>query len=277
MTTIKNQVFDQERAFYGAQSLSLTDCAFDGEADGESACKESSDVSALRCFFNLRYPFWHCKGVTVKESTLSSLYRAPFWYSENITVKGTKLHGTKAFRECQNIVISSCDILSEECFWLSRRISVEDCAATGEYFMFRAADLTLRRLSFRGKYSFQYIQNALLEECELDTKDAFWHASNVTLRGCRIKGEYLAWYSENLTLEDCEIEGTQPFCYCKGLRLINCKMKNTDLCFEKSEVEATVTTPIDSVKNILLGAVRAPAVLEVIRDDPSYQGSVIIE
>ena len=120
----------------------------------------------------------------------------------------------------------------------------------------------------KGKYSFQYIENATLENCDLDTKDAFWHAKNVTVRNCTVKGEYLGWYCENVTFENCVISGTQPLCYCKGLRLINCEMHGADLSFEKSEVEATVTTPVISVKNPSRGHIALPGVGEIIRTDP---------
>ena len=109
-------------------------------------------------------------------------------------------------------------------------------------------------------------KNAVIEDCELDTKDAFWHAENVTVRNCTVKGEYLAWYSKDLTLINCRIIGTQPLCYCKGLKLIDCEMIDTDLAFERSEVEATVTTPIVSIKNAYAGYIKAPAA-ELIRDD----------
>ena len=109
-----------------------------------------------------------------------------------------------------------------------------------------------------------------------DTKDAFWHARNVTVTDSVIKGEYLAWYSQGLTLVRCRLIGTQPLCYCKGLKLVDCEMVDTDLSFEKSEVEATVTAPIVSVKNPRSGAITAPGVGELIMDDPEAQGRVII-
>ena len=88
----------------------------------------------------------------------------------------------------------------------------------------------------------------MFANCVFDTKDAFWHGENITVKNSTIKGEYFAWYSDGLTLINCKIIGTQPFCYCKNLKLINCEMIDTDLCFEKSDVEATVTTPVISIK-----------------------------
>ena len=124
----------------------------------------------------------------------------------------------------------------------------------------------MNKVSFAGKYSFQYIKNAVFEDCVIDTKDAFWHACDVVVKNSVIKGEYLAWYSENVTFENCTICGTQPLCCCKGLKLINCEMYDADLAFELSEVEATLTTPIISIKNPIKGRISLPAVNEIIND-----------
>ena len=110
-----------------------------------------------------------------------------------------------------------------------------------------------------------------------DTKDAFWHAKNVTIRNSVVKGEYLAWYSENLTFENCKISGTQPLCYCKNLKLVDCEMTDTDLCFERSEVEAVLTAEIASIKNPLSGHIYVPAVGEIIRDIEGAEGEVVIQ
>lgn len=116
----------------------------------------------------------------------------------------------------------------------------------------------------------------MFENCQFDTKDAFWHAKNVVVRDSVVKGEYLAWYCENVTFENCQIIGTQPLCYCKGLRLVNCAMNGADLAFERSEVEATVTTPVVSIKNPLAGHICVPAVGEIIRDIDGANGEVCI-
>ena len=91
-----------------------------------------------------------------------------------------------------------------------------------------------------------------------------------------VKGEYLGWFSDGLTLVNCKIQGTQPLCYCKNLRLVDCTMVDTDLAFERSEVEATVTTPVLSIKNPLSGRITVPAVGEIIRDIPQARGEVLV-
>lgn len=276
MKTIENQTFDEERALYGSKNVILHNCTFDGAADGESALKESADIGVHNCFFNLRYPFWHDSDLKITGSEMTELCRAALWYSKNITVTDTKLHGIKALRECSNVSMENCDIVSPEFGWSVNGIIMKNCNAVSEYFMMRSSGLRFSHVHFKGKYSFQYIENAVFDNCEFETKDAFWHGKNITVRSSTIKGEYLAWYSENLTLENCTITGTQPFCYCSDLKLINCRMVDTDLCFEKSKVNASILTPVISIKNPRTGIIYVPEVGELIFDNAEAQGKVIV-
>ncbi len=276
MNKVENQVFDEERALYGSRGIEVISCRFDGPADGESALKESRDIRVKDSFFNLRYPFWHDEDLLIEDSTLTELCRAALWYSKNIRIKGSKLHGIKALRECSDVTISGSDIISPEFGWSVNDILIEDSSVESEYFMMRSNGLKFRDVQLKGKYSFQYIKDAEFLSCEFDTKDAFWHAENVLVKDCMVKGEYLAWYSKNVTFENCTIKGTQPLCYCSGLKLINCRMEDTDLSFEKSEVEADITTGIDSVKNPKSGVIRARSLGELIMDDPEAKGKVEI-
>ncbi len=235
MRVVENQTMDSERALYGSCGIMVRNCKFDGPADGESALKESSDVVVEDSYFNLRYPFWHVHGLTIRNSEMTDKCRASMWYSDHIDISGSKLHGIKALRECSKVTITSSGIISPEFGW-----------------------------SVHGLKSV------------LNTKDAFWHAKNVTVRDSVVNGEYLAWYSENLTFINCTIKGTQPLCYCKGLKLINCEMIDCDLAFERSEVEAEITTPVISIKNPLSGRITVPDVGEIIRDIPGADGEVVI-
>ena len=277
MQLIKDEKFDQERAFYGTDSVHLVNCSFDGEADGESAFKESKNVKVENCFFKLRYPFWHDTGVEICESELTPLCRAALWYSNGISIKNSVLHGVKALRECSDIELVNTDIDSVEFGWFSKNIKLLNSKAKGEYFMLRAEELEVKNVNFTGKYSFQYIKNAVFENCEINTKDAFWHAKNVLVKNCVVKGEYLAWYSENITFENCIISGTQPLCYCKGLKLINCEMYDADLAFELSEVEATLKTSPISIKNPIKGEIHIPLECEIIKDNTAFECSIFVD
>ncbi len=276
MTEIKNRQFDEERALYGQTDLAVAHCRFDGPADGESAFKECQTIRVTDSYFNLRYPFWHDAGVVLEDCELTTLCRAALWYSSAIEATDCCLHGIKALRECHGVTLRDCDILSTEFGWNTTDLVAEDCKLQGEYAFFQGKNLRFRGLQMSGKYSFQYIENAIFENCRLDTKDAFWHARHVTVKNCTVKGEYLGWYCEDVTFENCRIIGTQPLCYCKGLRLIDCEMIDTDLCFEKSEVEATLTAPVVSIKNPAAGQITLPACGELIMDDPNAHGAITL-
>lgn len=274
MKIYDKKTFDEERALYGERDILVSECRFDGPADGESAFKEGGEINAENCYFNLRYPFWHCDGVKILDSHMTENCRAALWYSSDIEIEGSRLHGIKALRECNRASIENCDVISPEFGWFSSDIIARNSSFVSEYFMLRAKNLDFKEVDFKGKYSFQYVEDSVFENCNFDTKDAFWHSKGVTVRNSTVKGEYLAWYAEDLTFENCTLIGTQPLCYCKNLKLINCRMIDCDLSFEKSSVEAHIVGPIDSVKNPESGNITADKIGEIIQDSGSC---VIVE
>lgn len=274
---VVDQVFDMERALYGSNDILVKDCTFDGPEDGESALKECTNVQVKHSFFNLRYPFWHDQGLKISDCEMTESCRAALWYSDGIEIINTKLHGIKALRECKNVRMCGCDVISREFGWSVQKIEMTDSTVESEYFMMRSNQIRFDRVKMVGKYSFQYITDSSFKNCVFDTKDAFWHAKNIVVENSIVKGEYLAWYSENVTFLNCRIIGTQPLCYCKNLKLINCEMIETDLAFERSEVEASITTPVLSVKNPIKGHIYLPEVGEIIRDIDEAKGEVIRE
>lgn len=277
MKVFQNEQHDEERALYGLDGIQVLNCNFDGPADGESAMKEADNIEAKNCYFNLRYPFWHNDNVLVENCEMTELCRAAFWYSNNITIKNTKMHGIKALRECRDIEIINCNVKSPEFGWDNKNVIALNSKFDAEYFMMRSKKLEFENVSMTGKYSFQYIENSVFTNCNFDTKDAFWHGKNILVKDCYVKGEYLAWYCENVTFENCTIEGTQPLCYCKNLKLINCKMIGCDLSFEKSDVQAEITTEVDSIKNPKSGTIKVKSVKEIIMDDSDAKGEIIID
>lgn len=269
MRIIENKNFPNERDLYGESGLILKNCTFTGEEDGESALKESRDITLEKCVMDLRYPLWHDRNVVLKDCEMTEKCRAALWYSENIEIYGGKMFGIKALRECADITMKNVTVNSPEFGWRSNGIKIEECDITGEYPFFEASGLKFDRVKLTGKYSLQYTHDIVIENCVFDTKDSFWHAKNVTVKDSIINGEYLGWYSDGLTLERCRIKGTQPFCYCKNLTLIDCITEDADLAFEYSDVNATVNGNIVSVKNPRSGNITADSIGEIILTDNS--------
>lgn len=259
--------FDEERALYYLRSTDVVDCVFAGPADGESVLKEARDIGVKNCSFSLRYPLWHVRGFKMEDSTMDDKTRAAIWYATDGEIRNSTLGGIKAVRECRNITLTGCDIVSQEFGWKSSGITLKDTSVAAEYIFMDSRDVVLENVQMKGKYSFQYMENLTIRDSYLDTKDAFWHSKNVTVENSTVKGEYLAWFSEGLTLINCHIIGTQPLCYCKDLKLINCTMEGTDLSFEYSHVEADIRGHVDSVKNPRSGHITLDSVGEIIMTD----------
>ena len=95
MKVIEGKKFPNERDLYAAKDLLLKNCAFDGEEDGESALKESSDIKLEECYMNLRYPLWHDERVELDRVTMTDKCRAALWYSNDITIKKSAMLGIK--------------------------------------------------------------------------------------------------------------------------------------------------------------------------------------
>lgn len=278
MNTIENQTFDEERSLYNLKDTKVIDCIFAGPADGESVLKEARNISVNGCDFSLRYPLWHDRGFRLIDSKLDEGTRAPIWYSFDGEIKGCTINGIKCLRECENIDIIDCNVVSDEFGWRCTNVNIDSSNMESVYFLFESKNVKAHKINMKGKYSFQYMENVEITDSVLDTKDAFWHSKNVTVRNSVVKGEYLAWFSEGLTLIDCRIIGTQPLCYCKNLKLINCTMEDCDLSFEYSDVEADVKGHITSVKNPKSGKIVADSVGEIIFEDAVMEtnGQVII-
>ncbi len=271
MKKINNTRFGEERALYAQKHLKLITCRFQGEEDGESALKECTDIVAQDCYFDLRYPMWHVKKIKLDGCELTQNCRAPLWYDEGVTVTDSRLHGVKALRECKNVTLTDCDIVSPEFCWRSQGIKVTNGTLTGEYAFFESKNITVKNLHFTGKYSFQYVKNVKIKGATLNTKDAFWHAENVVVEDSEVNGEYLGWYAKNITFINCKIKGTQPLCYCKNVKLVNCTMEGCDFSFEYSSVNADVKGNILSVKNVASGKIVADGFGEIILTQDSVK------
>ena len=276
MQYIENLVLDEERALYGLKNARVVRCRFEGPADGESALKECRAVHLEDCDLRLRYPLWHVSGGSLRECRMTETCRAALWYDDHLAIENCELNGIKALRECRDITITGGSAISTEFGWMCRDLAIRDFTLHSEYPFLHTENAVFEGFTLHGKYSFQYAKNLTFRNCVLDTKDAFWHAENITVFDSVVKGEYLAWYSTNLRLVRCRIIGTQPLCYCKGLVLEDCTTEACDLSFENSEVQATISGPIVSVKNPASGTITADSIGEVILDEYKWPGECAI-
>ena len=122
---VENQIFDEERSLYNLKNTEVINCKFEGPADGESVLKECRKINVIDCSFSLRYPLWHAKGFLLKDSSMDEKTRAPLWYSNDGRIEYCKIDGIKCLRECKNITVEDCNIVSPEFGWRCKGVKIK--------------------------------------------------------------------------------------------------------------------------------------------------------
>lgn len=267
MQQIKNTEFGGERPLFAAHDVQLNDVTIHA---GESALKECSNIIAINCRFEGKYPFWHVDSFVVRNSLFTEGARAALWYSKNLAMTDTRVEAPKMFREMDGIRLENVQIPdAQETLWHCRNVEIKNVQVDkADYLFMHGENIRIENYSQNGNYSFQYCKNVEIRNAIIHSKDAFWNTENVTVYDSEIYGEYLGWHSKNLRLVNCKISGTQPLCYAHGLVMENCVMADDcDLAFECSSVQATINSPINSVKNPRTGCITAESYEEIIIDN----------
>lgn len=255
MEIIKNQEFGGERPLFASHDLRLENVTIHA---GESALKQCSNIEAIDCRFEGKYPFWHVKDFKIEKCLFTEGARAALWYSQDLEMKDTLVEAPKMFREMKNLKLERVRIPNAlETLWHCENIEMNEVELEhGDYLMMHGRNIVITNYKHQGNYAFQYCKNMVIHNAVIDSKDAFWNTENVTVYDSVINGEYLGWHSKRLKLIGCRISGTQPLCYCKDLKMEMCEFTpDADLAFEDSSVKATLLGDVTSIKNPMTGKI----------------------
>ncbi|MCH5319251.1 MAG: DUF3737 family protein [Paramuribaculum sp.] len=267
MEIISNKEFGGERPLFASHNLGLENVTIHA---GESAIKESSNITAINCRFEGKYPFWHVDKFVIRHCLFTEGARAALWYSKDVEMTDTLVEAPKMFREMDGISLQNVQIPNAlETLWHCKNVKLRNVLLNNaDYLFMHSENIDIENYTQRGNYSFQYCKNVEIRNAMIDSKDAFWGTENVTVYDSTINGEYLGWHSVNLKLVRCRIGGTQALCYAKNLVLEDCTFEqDADLCFEYSDVHATIKGHITSIKNPTSGSIVADSVGEIIIDE----------
>ena len=264
--TIKDAEFGGERPLFASHNLKLENVTIHA---GKSALKECSDIEAINCRFEGKYPFWHVDGFKIDNCLFTEGARAALWYSRNLEMTDTLVEAPKMFREMDGVSLRNVRIPdAQETLWHCRNVEVENVEVShADYLFMHSENIRITNYRQQGNYSFQYCRDVEIRNAVIDSKDAFWNTENVTVYDSELTGEYLGWHSHNLRLVNCRISGTQPLCYAHNLVMENCTMADdADLAFEESTLHADIKGYITSVKNPTSGKITADSIGEIIID-----------
>lgn len=267
MKLISDQEFGGERPLFASHGLKLENVTIHA---GESALKECSDIEAVNCRFEGKYPFWHVDRFIVRDCLFTAGARAALWYSRGLEMYDTLVEAPKMFREMDGIKLSGVRIPdAQETLWHCRNVELDNVeTANADYLFMHCDNIRISNYRQQGNYSFQYCRNVEISNAVIHSKDAFWNTENVTVRDSELHGEYLGWHSRNLRLINCRISGTQPLCYAHGLIMENCTMDDDcDLAFEDSTLQAVIDSHVRSVKNPRSGSITAHGFGDIILNE----------
>ena len=266
MKKLEQGLFVGERALYNSKDLEIVDSTF---MDGESPLKESENIKLRNCIFKWKYPLWYCNHVEVYNTTWLDTARSGIWYTHDLRIIDSFIEAPKQFRRSSDIYLENVTIPNaEETFWACENITLKNVVAKGNYFGMNSKNIKIENFTLAGNYAFDGAKNIEIHNAKMNSKDSFWNCENVVVYDSTIIGEYLGWNSKNIKFVNCTIDSLQGMCYMDNITMENCKLLNTNLCFEFChDVDATINSKIDSVKNPYNGVIKAKAIDEVILDE----------
>ena len=266
MKKLEQGLFVGERALYNSKDLEIVDSTF---MDGESPLKESRNIKLRNCIFKWKYPLWYCNHIEVFNTTWLDTARSGIWYTHDLRIIDSFIEAPKQFRRASDIYLENVTLPNaEETFWTCENITLKNVVAKGNYFCMNSKNIKVENFTLAGNYAFDGAKNIEIHNAKMNSKDSFWNCENVVVYDSTIIGEYLGWNSKNIKFVNCTIDSLQGMCYMDNITMENCKLLNTNLCFEFChDVDATINSKIDSVKNPYNGVIKAKAIDEIILDE----------
>ncbi|TSO26091.1 DUF3737 family protein [Lactobacillus sp. LL6] len=265
MRNYEDEFFEGERILYGLKDANLNEIIF---GKGESPLKEVKNINIENSVFKWKYPLWYDENIKVRNTVFETMSRSGIWYTKNISIKDSALQAPKLFRRCENISLDNVHFSNaEETMWTCKDIKIRNSQINGDYFGKDSENIYLDNVSIIGNYCFDGGKNIEVHNSNFVSKDAFWNCENVVIYDSTLDGEYLAWNTKNLKLVNCIIQSKQGLNYIEHLEMKDCKLINSNLVFEYvSDINAEITTKIDSIKNPISGNITVPKITQLIMD-----------
>ena len=275
MIEIEGKEYEGERPLYNLNNAVLNNVIFN---EGESPLKECSDLKISNTTFKWKYPMWYSKNIYCENIKLIEVARSGIWYTKNITIKDSDILVPKTFRRCDTVNLLNVNLPEAmETFWNCKNINIKNVKSKGTYFGMNSENIFVENFDHNGDYLFDGAKNIEVHNAKIISKDSFWNCENVVIYNSYIEGEYFGWNSKNIKLVNCTIDSNQGLCYIDGLEMENCVLNNCNLSFELcSDIKASISSHINSVKNPKNGIIKANSIGEIIFDEKMVDKSKTI-
>ena len=154
MQQIKNTEFGGESPLFASHDLQIDNVTIHA---GESALKECSNIIAVNCRFEGKYPFWHVNGFIVKNCLFTEAARAELWYSQNSKMTDTKVEAPKMFHEMDGLELVNVHLPNAQEPWgHCRNVNLKTVHGDNAAYLFmHSENITIKDYMQNGNYSFQ--------------------------------------------------------------------------------------------------------------------------
>lgn len=273
----KGKVFSGDRPLFKEKNLCLELPEF---LEGESALKESRNITIIQGKFLGNYPLWHVKNAELIKTHFLEQCRSSVWNSSGLKFADCVIQGPKFLRTSSCIEANNIKIInSDECCWFCADIMINNGHISGNYFGLKSNSIKVYNSSIYGMYACIYNVESTFSNVKIKGKDFLWYSKNIRIVNSTINGDYLGWYSDSITIIDSEIKGKQPFCYSTNVVLINTTLVDTTGAFEYSTVSVFTPKVIKSIKNPIQGTIISNGIDDIKFDDHeiNYKQTKIID
>ena len=149
MEIIKDQYFEGERPLYVRHGLRIEHVTI---GPGESSLKEGSDIEAVGCEFKGKYPFWECKGFTIRNCVFREGGRAALWYTEGCRMYDTLVEAPKMFRRIKDVYLENVKLPNAlETFWDCSKVELRNVEAEkADYIFMHTTDVKVDGFKLKG-------------------------------------------------------------------------------------------------------------------------------
>lgn len=151
------------------------------------------------------------------------------------------------------------------------KICIQDKTIIQNRYMSQRRNIKIDNVIIKGKAVFNGTRSIEICNSKIVSQDALWHSQDIVIYDSLLKGDRMGWYAKRLTLINCVISGDRPLCFGKEIKLVNCKMLKSRGAFENSEIDAQITSRVDSIKNPRKGRIQVRNVQKVILDKQEQQ------
>ena len=229
MKQIKNTHYEGERPLFASHGLYLEEVTIHA---GESALKECSDIEAVNCRFEGKYPFWHNDGFVVKNCLFTEGARAALWYSRNLKMKDTLVEAPKMFREMDGVELENVQLPNAlETLWYCRNVEVKhstmfEMARAGIWY---TDHISMEDITYQAPKGFRRCKDVVLKDINFpNAAETLWNCSQVKMQNVTAKGDYFAMGSSDMEIDNFTLVGNYSFDGAKNLTIRNARMLSKD-------------------------------------------------